>query len=98
VTFTGEAWFGGATFTSDAMFNEATFTSDAKFENVTFTGEAWFGGATFEPGKQLTLVAARAALGKDRHRDDTWPPGWWVKPDPSSDMGRLAPETQDTPT
>ncbi len=46
-TFTGDAWFNGATFSGVAGFGEATFTGGAGFEGAIFTDDAEFGEATF---------------------------------------------------
>lgn len=46
-TFSGEAWFGGATFSRFATFTLATFSRYAIFAGATFSSSSMFGGATF---------------------------------------------------
>ena len=58
-TFTGHAWFIGATFSGNVSFEGAIFSGDAWFISATFSGpsaifskaifsgDAWFSGATF---------------------------------------------------
>ncbi|WP_369793965.1 pentapeptide repeat-containing protein [Actinoplanes sp. SE50/110] len=78
-TFTDGAWFVGATFTGFAWFDEATFTGDAEL-----------GKAILEPGSSLSLAGARVM--RRANRKDTWPSGWRIQDDPSSNCDLLVPE------
>jgi Pentapeptide repeats (9 copies) len=65
-TFSGDAWFGGATFAGAAQFGRATFTGDASFGGATFAGAAQFGRATFSAAAQFggATFAGAAQFGR----------------------------------
>ena len=92
-TFSGNAWFegatfsgdgatfSGATFSGDVWFSGATFSGDARFGGVTFSRKAWFDGATFSlGGDSLSFHQSRVTLPDAQH---VWPPGWCRGPDGS---------------